>query len=39
MPHSANPLASLEDGDVVVASAMQHDRRTDTAEATSDDRN
>jgi hypothetical protein len=39
VPHAADPRASFEDADIVVASAVQHDRSSDSAEAASNDGN
>src|SRR4051794_2068631 len=39
LPNAADPLALLEDDDVLIALALQHHRSADTAEATADDRN
>ena len=38
LPDAADPLALLEDGDVLVALALQHRRGADAAEAAADDR-
>jgi hypothetical protein len=37
VPDAPDPLAALEDGDVVVAGALQHGHRADAAEASADD--
>ncbi len=37
VPDAADPLAALEDGDVLVAGAAQHDDGADAAEAAADD--
>jgi hypothetical protein len=36
VPDAADPLALLEDGDVVVAGVAHHDGRADAAEAAAD---
>ena len=38
LPDAADPLALLEDGDVLVALALQHHGGADAAEAAADDR-
>jgi hypothetical protein len=38
MPDSADALTTLEDRDILVAGSAQHDRCTDAAEATANNR-
>jgi hypothetical protein len=38
VPDAADPIATFEDGHIVVALTAQHDRRADAAEAAADDR-